>query len=162
MLRKGPIVFLTAAVLLAGLAAWGAHRWITTQAEQAAAKRVVTAPVVVASQDLEPGQKLEAKHLLVLNWPAGSLPAGHFARAAQVQGRVLKSSVVKGELMVAGKLAQEGLAGGLSAVVPRAFGPSPCGWTKWWEWPASCSPATGWTYWPPWPRETSPRTPPRG
>lgn len=121
MLRKGPIIFLVAAVILAGLAAFGAHRWITTQAELAAAKRVVTAPVVVASQDLEPGQKLEARHLLLLNWPAGNLPPGHFSRVNQVEGRVLKTNVVKGELMVAGKLAQEGLAGGLSAVVPQGF-----------------------------------------
>jgi pilus assembly protein CpaB len=121
MLRKGPIVFLAAAILLAGLAAWGAHRWITTQADLAAAKRVVTAPVVVASQDLEPGLKLEGKHLLTLNWPAGNLPAGHFSRVAQVEGRVIKAPVVKGELIIAGKLAQEGIAGGLSAVVPPGF-----------------------------------------
>jgi pilus assembly protein CpaB len=38
-----------------------------------------------------------------------------------VEGRVLKLGLVKGELVVAGKLAQEGIAGGLSAVVPPGF-----------------------------------------
>jgi pilus assembly protein CpaB len=121
MLRKGPIIFLLAAVVLAGIAAWGANQWIRIQADRAAASRVSTAPVVVAAGELEPGQALEGKDLAVINWPSGSLPAGHFAKPAQITGRVVKVGVTKGEVMLPAKLAQEGLAGGLSAVVPDGY-----------------------------------------
>jgi pilus assembly protein CpaB len=121
MLRKGPMVFLLAAVVLAGIAAWGANQWIRTQADRAAASRVSTSPVVVAAGELEPGQALEGKDLGVVNWPSGSLPAGHFSKTSQLSGRVLKTAVTKGEVMLPAKLAQEGLAGGLSAVVPDGF-----------------------------------------
>lgn len=121
MLRKGPIIFLLAAVVLAGFAAWGANQWIRAQADRAAASRVSTSPVVVAAGELEPGQPLEGKDLGVVNWPNANLPAGHFSKTAQVAGRVLKVAMTKGEVVLPAKLAQEGLAGGLSAVVPDGF-----------------------------------------
>jgi pilus assembly protein CpaB len=121
MLRKGPLIFLLAALVLAVFAAWGANQWIRTQADRAAASRVSTAPVVVAAGELEPGKALEGKDLAVVSWPSGNLPAGHFSKPAQVTGRVMRVAMTKGEVMLPAKLAQEGLAGGLSAVVPPGF-----------------------------------------
>jgi pilus assembly protein CpaB len=57
----------------------------------------------------------------VVNWPSGNQPAGHFARPAQLSGRVLRVAMTKGEVLLPAKLAQEGLAGGLSAVVPAGY-----------------------------------------
>ncbi len=121
MLRKGPLIFLLAALMLALAATWAANQWIRSQAEKAAAKKVITAPVVVAAGDLDPGKSLELKDLAVLNWPGANLPAGHFAKPEQIKGRVVRTALNKGEVILPSKLAQEGLAGGLSAVVPEGY-----------------------------------------
>lgn len=121
MLRKGPVIFLALALVLAAVAAFGAHRWIKNQAEVAARNRVVLAPVVVASSDLPAGQRLEPSHLALQRWPIANIPAGHFARTADLKGRVLRTPLVPGEVLLPSKLAPKGLAGGLSAVVPEGF-----------------------------------------
>ncbi|MBI5521308.1 MAG: Flp pilus assembly protein CpaB [Desulfarculus sp.] len=121
MLRKAPLMFMLLALVLAILAAWSAHRWIEGRATQAAATKVVTSPILVAGADLLAGQRLEAQHLVIQQWPAGTLPAGHLSRPEQALGRVVKGAVVKGEVILAAKLLPEGLAGGLSAVVPEGY-----------------------------------------
>ncbi len=121
MLRKGPVIFLALALVLAAVAALGAYRWIQTQAEVAARNRVVLAPVVVAAGELPAGQKLEPSHLAVQRWPLANIPAGHFARPVDLKGRVLRTPLVAGEVLLPSKLAPMGLAGGLSAVVPEGY-----------------------------------------
>ncbi len=121
MLRKAPMLFISLALVLAVLAAWSAHRWIQARAIQAAANQVVTSPIVVAGADLPAGQRLEAKNLTVQQWPTGTLPAGYLSQPSQAQGRVLKGPLVKGEVLLANKLMPEGMAGGLSAVVPEGY-----------------------------------------
>lgn len=73
--------------------------------------------VIVAAADLEPGSKLHAAQLSVSNWPQDPLPAGTFADVKDLQDRVLKSAVQRGEVILASKLAPVGSAGGLSAVI---------------------------------------------
>lgn len=121
MPRKAPLLFMLLALLLAVLAAWSAHRWIVNRATQAAATQVATHPILVAGADLSAGQRLEAQHLVISRWPAGTLPAAHLSRPEQALGRVLKGAVVKGEVILAAKLLPEGLSGGLSAVVPEGY-----------------------------------------
>ncbi|MBU1275880.1 MAG: Flp pilus assembly protein CpaB [Proteobacteria bacterium] len=118
MSRKGPLIFLILALVLAGAAAWGAHQWLRVQSAGEGAKKLNLAPVVVASRVLPAGQQLTAKDLAVQAWPVSALPPGRFGQSKQVMGRVLKGPMVKGEVVLAGKLAPEGAAGGLSAVVP--------------------------------------------
>ncbi|MFH1035587.1 MAG: Flp pilus assembly protein CpaB [Pseudomonadota bacterium] len=121
MPRKAPLLFMVLALALAALAAWSAHRWILARADQAAATKVATSPILVAAANLPAGQRLEASHLTLQRWPAGTLPAGHLAQISQAQGRVIRGPLVKGEVLLAGKLLPEGLAGGLSAVVPEGY-----------------------------------------
>ena len=75
------------------------------------------APVVVAARVLPAGQKLSTQDLSVQAWPVKALPPGRFDQTKQVLGRVLKGPMVMGEVVLAGKLAPQGAAGGLSAVV---------------------------------------------
>lgn len=121
MLRKAPILFLAAALMLAVLAAVSAHRWMLNRASQSAAVKVVSAPIVVAKADLPAGQRLEAQDLAVQQWPQGHLPPGSLSQPEQAQGRVLKGPAVAGEVILASKLAPEGTLGGLSAVVPEGY-----------------------------------------
>jgi pilus assembly protein CpaB len=76
-----------------------------------------TRPVVVAATDLEPGSRLVPQQLTVLEWPVGSVPAGAFGAIPLLTDRVLRSSTLRGEPIVASRLAPEGASGGLSAVI---------------------------------------------
>ncbi len=121
MARKGPLLLILLALVLAGVAAWGAHRWVRTQAALAARQRVVLKPVVLAARDLPAGHSIKARDLRVVRWPAGSLPRGHFSSPAALKGRVPLTRLFRGEVVLAAKLAAKGLPGGLSSVVPSGF-----------------------------------------
>lgn len=121
MLRKGSLIFLALAIVLAAAAAFAAHKWIQRQGAVAAASRIAMTPVVVASRDLPAGQALSAGDLKVNRWPQAGLPQGSFNSVKTLTGRVLKTAASKGEPLLAGKLAAKGLRGGLSAVVPEGY-----------------------------------------
>ncbi|MCB2187522.1 MAG: Flp pilus assembly protein CpaB [Deltaproteobacteria bacterium] len=121
MRGKAPLIFLLVAVLLAGGAAWGAQQWIRLRAAQVAAKRINLVPVMVAGADMPAGTELAPNNLSFQKWPKDALPPGTFSSAPELEKRVLKVPVFRGEPILANKLAAMGLAGGLSAVVPDGF-----------------------------------------
>ncbi len=73
--------------------------------------------VVVATADVNLGQRLAPEMLKVADWPADSLPAGALRDPLVLSGRVLKSSVLRGEPLTEAKLAPAGTLGGLSALI---------------------------------------------
>lgn len=86
-------------------------RWLAGQASMA------TQQVVVAARDIDLGSSLDASMLQVVRWPASSIPPGALAEVGALDARVLRSSVLRGEPLVEGKLAPVGTKGGLSAVI---------------------------------------------
>jgi pilus assembly protein CpaB len=101
-----------ALALLAGLVATiMAARWLGDRAGAA------VVPVVVASRDIEPGQVLDVSALQTVAWPSASLPKGVFNEPARLEGRVIKSSLARGEPVLDSRLAPQGTRGGLSAVI---------------------------------------------
>jgi pilus assembly protein CpaB len=55
--------------------------------------------------------------LSVIDWPSGSTPSGTFVDPKELQDRILKTSVQRGEAILSNKLAPVGSLGGLSAVI---------------------------------------------
>lgn len=107
------MVFYTA--LLAALAAtYGVYR-----ALQAArnSNRIATQSVVVATKDVQEGERLERLGLSVEQWPVRAVPAGAFGSLDSVVGRVTRLAVFKGEAIVPGRLAPDGAAPGLEVKV---------------------------------------------
>jgi pilus assembly protein CpaB len=94
---------LAAAVYSAG---WIAHKG-----------NIAASRVVVAAADIELGSKVNAQMLTTADWPTGSVPPGAFTDVKQVQDRVLKESVSRGEALLDRKLMPAGSQGGLSAVI---------------------------------------------
>ena len=86
-------------------------------AGQLAPQNVAASKVIVAAVDLGLGSKLNPQMLSVMDWPQGSTPNGTFADLKDLQDRVLKTSVQRGEVILQSKLASVGSAGGLSAVI---------------------------------------------
>ena len=73
--------------------------------------------VAVAAMDIELGSKINPQMLKSVDWPTGSIPEGAFNEMKELEGRVVKSSVQRGEPILASKLAPVGTQGGLSAVI---------------------------------------------
>ena len=98
--------------IFAGLAAAVyAARWVAQRGNIAATQ------VVVAAVDIELGSKINPQMLTQVEWPMGSVPAGAFKDPKELQDRVLKVGVQRGEAILDRKLAPPGTTGGLSAVI---------------------------------------------
>lgn len=76
-----------------------------------------TRRIVVAAADADPGHRLVADGLRLADWPAASLPQGAFSAPSALEGRILRTSIVRGEPVTEAKLAPAGAHGGLSAVI---------------------------------------------
>lgn len=73
--------------------------------------------VVVAAFDIELGSRINPQMLTSVDWPSGSVPVGTFSDVKDLQDRVVKVGVLRGEAVLEGKLAPVGTQGGLSAVI---------------------------------------------
>jgi len=97
--------------VLAGVAAvMFASRWMQAQAKGGG-------QIAVAAVDVEIGARLVPDMLRLVTWPAGNEPPGAFNELSALDGRVVKTSLTRGEPILDGKLAPAGTKGGLSAVV---------------------------------------------
>ena len=98
--------------ILAGIGAvvLGA-RWLAGQASMS------TQQVVVAARDIDLGTSLEPAMLQLVRWPATSVPTGTLSDIGVLDTRVVRTSILRGEPLVEGKLAPVGTKGGLSAVI---------------------------------------------
>jgi pilus assembly protein CpaB len=100
--------------VIAGLAAaLYAASWVSQRGNIAATK------VVVAAVDIELGTKINPQMITSIDWPTGSVPEGAFTDGKQLQDRVVKVGVLRGEAMVERKLSPAGTTGGLSAVIAQ-------------------------------------------
>ena len=97
------VIGLAAAVYAAG--------WASQQANIASNK------VVVAAVDIELGSKMTPQMLMMIDWPSGSIPPGAFKDIKELQERVVKVSVLRGDAVLERKLAPAVTQGGLSAVI---------------------------------------------
>ena len=73
--------------------------------------------IAVATVDINLGQKLNQDMVKMVEWPASSIPTDSFTEVSKLDGRVLKTSVQRGEPLMESKLAPVGTQGGLSAVI---------------------------------------------
>jgi pilus assembly protein CpaB len=97
--------------IVAGLAAVVlAARWMQQQGGS-------RTQVAVAAADIELGGRITPEMVRMVDWPQASIPPGAFNEAQPLHGRVVLSSLQRGEPILAGRLAPEGSKGGLSAVV---------------------------------------------
>ncbi|MEO7576869.1 MAG: Flp pilus assembly protein CpaB, partial [Massilia sp.] len=111
MKNKRAITMMAIAVLFGLAAVVLASRWLLTQPSGSASQ------IVVAATDVNLGQRLTPDMVKLVEWPVASKPAGAFDDPLKVTGRVLKSSVLRGEPVSDAKLAPVGTMGGLSALI---------------------------------------------
>src|SRR5260370_32196794 len=99
-MKNSRAVAMLAIAVLAGLGSVVfAARWLMQTSSAG------VAPVVVAVADVNLGQPLAPEMLRTVNWPSGSVPPGAFADPKVLDGRVLRTSLGRGEPVLESKLA---------------------------------------------------------
>jgi pilus assembly protein CpaB len=106
-----PLMVITISLLVGAAAVLVAAKWVSTQAS------VATSKVVVASRDLEVGTRLRPDMVQTVEWPTSAALKDPLTDVAKVQDRVINTQILRGEPIIATKLAPPGEKGGLSAVL---------------------------------------------
>jgi pilus assembly protein CpaB len=102
---------LAVAVVLACGAVITAARWMSAQTQRNTDK------IAVALVDIGLGARINPEMIRMVDWPSTAMPPGAFTDAKQLEERVTRTSIQRGEPIMDGKLAPPGTKGGLSAVV---------------------------------------------
>lgn len=105
------IVLLVLAIITGLAAAVYAASWVSQRGN------IASTQVVVAAVDIELGSKISPQMLTTSEWPSESVPSDAFKDVSQLQDRVVKAGMLRGEAIVNRKLAPVGTQGGLSAVI---------------------------------------------
>ncbi|MGU8080273.1 Flp pilus assembly protein CpaB [Burkholderia pyrrocinia] len=111
-MKNSRALMMLAVAMVAGLAAvvFASHWLVQTSTNS-------VTPVAVAAADLNLGEPLGANQIHMVSWPSGSVPTGAFTDTKTLEGRVVRTSLARGEPVIESKLAPLGTKGGLSAVI---------------------------------------------
>ena len=117
MRNKRFFIVLTGALLFGVLAAFSVSRYLSSaQAFSKDLKRVVVARVAIPV-----GTKLVAEQLMVVQFSKESAPDGAFESPEKLVGRVAVTNLAVRDPVIESRLAPEGTAGGLSAIIPEGY-----------------------------------------
>jgi len=115
MNKKG-IIVLAGALVFALLTAVSVNRMLKRSQSAFAEQR--PKKVVVAAVKLGVGTQMKGEHLSVAEWPESLIPAGAFSDPEKLVNRVTITEIFPGEPILEGRIAPEGSAAGLSAIIP--------------------------------------------
>ena len=113
MKNKRALVMMAVAILFGIAAVALAWKWLQGQAAANSNR------VVVATTDVNRGQRLLPEMLTVVDRPTKELPKDAFTDPVPLTERVLKVNLSKGEVLAETKLAPAGTMGGLSALISQ-------------------------------------------
>jgi pilus assembly protein CpaB len=107
-------IFLIAAVVAGIVATFGIHRYVSLKT------RVVKAPtrqVFIAIADISPGTALSGATVKTVTWPQEVIPPNCASTMREIENRVVKAPIPKGNPILFSMLAPEGTAAGLSGIL---------------------------------------------
>jgi pilus assembly protein CpaB len=119
--RNRALILLVFALASGVLAALLALRYLRQQSAPLAAAEPARSSIVVAARALPVGSVIAEQDVKTLSWQGGALPAGYIATVAQVVGRGLLAPIEPNEPIMAGKLAAEGMGGGLNIMIDEGM-----------------------------------------
>jgi pilus assembly protein CpaB len=117
MRNKRFFIVLAGALLFGLLAAVSVSRYLSSA--QAYTKNL--SQVAVAKVAIPLGTKIIAEQVTMVQFPKESTPDGTFSSAEKLVGRVAIVNIGARESITEARLAPEGTAGGLSAVIPEGY-----------------------------------------
>lgn len=113
---KKALIILSLAAVFGLLTAVLVHR--TLKQNQSAYAGQKTKKVAVAAVKLGLGTQIKAEHVSLAEWPESLLPRGTFQEVEKLIGRVTIAEIFPGEPILETRLAPEGSAAGLPAIIP--------------------------------------------
>ena len=117
MRNKRFFIVLVGALLFGLLAAFSVSRYLSSaQAYTKNLNRVAVAKVAIPL-----GTKIIPEQIMVVQFPKESTPDGAFESVDKLAGRVAVTNIAPREPITEARLAPEGTAGGLSAVIPEGY-----------------------------------------
>lgn len=117
MRNKRFFIVLVGALLFGLLAAFSVSRYLSSaQAYTKNLNRVAVAKVAIPL-----GTKIIPEQVMVVQFPKESTPDGAFDSPDKLTGRVAVTNIAPREPITEARLAPEGTAGGLSAVIPEGY-----------------------------------------
>jgi pilus assembly protein CpaB len=119
MFRGRGSILIVLSLLLAVGAAWVANGWLQARAATPDSGKSPTASVVTAAMDIPFGTKIEARHLATIQMLLGSEPTGSFHDIKEVEGKVSRAALLSGEILLAGRFADQGSGSTLAAVIEK-------------------------------------------
>lgn len=117
MRNKRFFVVLSCALMFGLLAAFAVSRYLSSANVYAKSLN----SVVVAKVDIPIGAKIIPEQLMVVQFPRESIPDGTFDNPQKLVGRVAVQNISAREPLTETRLAPEGSAAGLSAVIPEGY-----------------------------------------
>ena len=117
MRNKRFFVVLAGALVFGLLAAVSVNRYLSNA--QAFSKDMTK--VAVAKVAIPLGTKIVPEQVMMVQFPRESMPDGTFDNADKLVGRVAVMNIAAREPITDARLAPEGTAGGLSAVIPEGY-----------------------------------------
>lgn len=111
MKNKRALVMMAVAILFGIVAVALAWKWLQGQASANSNR------VVAATADVHRGERLTPEMLKMVDRPSRDVPKDAFTDPTLLADRVLKVSMVRGEVISEAKLAPAGTLGGLSALI---------------------------------------------
>jgi pilus assembly protein CpaB len=122
MRDKQVIISLVLALILGVGAAFSARSWLKQQIPAAiSAEAVETQTVVTVQTNVGVGTILTKAQLKVVDWPKAYLPEGAYFNIQEVEGRVVKMPLTKGDPIRETNLLPKGSQGGLVAVIDKSM-----------------------------------------
>jgi len=113
--RRGPILIAISLLLAVG-AAWVANRWLIAQAATTGTGPS-TVGVLTAAIDIPLGTKIEGRHVATIQMLAETSPDSAFKDLKEIEGKIALSEIMKGEMLLAPRFADQGGGSALAAVV---------------------------------------------
>ena len=117
MRNKRFFVVLVGALIFGVLAAVSVSKYLSSA--QAYSKNL--SRVAVAKVAIPLGTKIVPEQIMVVQFPKESMPDGSFESPEKLTGRVAIINIAAREPITESKIAPEGTAGGLSAVIPEGY-----------------------------------------
>lgn len=117
MFKKRGLLLVMLSLVIAAGAAWVANNYVKTKLTAAAGGNIPPVSVIAASMRIPYGTKLESRHVKMIEVPESVIPPGAIRDFSEVDGEIVKSEIMEGEILLKDRMAGAGGGSTLAALV---------------------------------------------
>jgi len=117
MMKKRGLLLVMLSILIAAGAAFVANNYVNNRLVNAAAGSGPSVTVVAAAMRIPYGTRIEARHVRTMDVPENVLPPGAIRDFAEIDGQIVKSEILDGEIILKDRVAGGGDGSTLAALV---------------------------------------------